>query len=73
MFYPERRDVVLTLLQLETGLGWCWLCPQGIVALEFLSARLGEQGLRLGPGEDVSSLSLSEKRKSNELSGVLVS
>lgn len=55
MFYPERRDVLLTLLQLETGLGWCWLCPQGIVALEFLSARLGEQGLRLGPEEDVSS------------------
>lgn len=73
IFYPERRDILLILLELETGFGWCRLRPQGIVALEFLSARLGEQGLRLGPEEDVSSLLLSEKKKNDELAGVLVS
>jgi hypothetical protein len=72
MFYPKRRDTVY-LLQLENSLGWCWLCPQGIVALEFLSARLGEQGLRLSPEGDVSSLLLSQGRKNDELAGVLVS
>lgn len=73
MFYPEKRDILLILLQLETGLGCWWLCPQGIVALEFLSARLGEQGLRLSPEEDVSSLLLSEREKNDELAGMLVS
>jgi hypothetical protein len=35
-------------LQLEGTLGWCWPCSKGVIALEFLSARLGKERLGLG-------------------------
>lgn len=40
-------------LQLEDSLCWRWLCAEGVIALEFLSARLGEKGLGLGSVESV--------------------
>lgn len=46
----KKKQVVGVVGCLQTkGLGRGWLCAQGVVALEFLSARLGEQRLGLGP------------------------
>lgn len=49
----RKKQVVVVVVGCLQTKGRGWLCAQGVVALEFLSAGLGEQRLGLGPVDEL--------------------